>query len=273
MRLCHVLSSSLALFLFLGGSPVFSREESSSSPPTPSPPLPKWTFENCLILSFNSSNFHLHPSLNSTLNVSIPSNASVVKDQSHCGNETQVLMLSWDWLNANGTSLKQNVTLEFGKNNNTKSYAIKDLYGTFYIGKWNESKTVDNKTENITVFSYIYMELPKHSKPLLPTPLNRSYVCVDPGNLTLSSQLKISSSAKFSQLNNTILSTVGLKFDAFRDSKRTPGLYQNPFNCIENRVNDIVPIIVGCVLAFLIAFVLVAYVIGRRRPRSGYIGV
>ncbi|XP_040570509.1 uncharacterized protein Lamp1 [Lepeophtheirus salmonis] len=231
-----------------------------------------WVVEDCIILQFNSSVFTLKPTVNTSLTVDIPSNALVVQEYSNCGNQTQVIALSWKWTNVNGTSLNHNITVEFHRNNDTKSYGIGEIYGVFNVGKWNETKKVGNETQNVTVTSYITMSSEQHSN-ILPTPLNRSYVCLDPGNVTLVSHYKVSTSSRFFTLKNTTLAVVGIKFDAFRHPNGTHGKFQSPYNCIENRVNDVVPIIVGCVLAFLIVFVLVAYVIGRRTPRSGYLSV
>ncbi|CAB4067215.1 unnamed protein product [Lepeophtheirus salmonis] len=190
---------------------------------------------------------HSWPTVNTSLTVDIPSNALVVQEYSNCGNQTQVIALSWKWTNVNGTSLNHNITVEFHRNNDTKSYGIGEIYGVFNVGKWNETKKkVGNETQNVTVTSYITMSSEQHSN-ILPTPLNRSYVCLDPGNVTLVSHYKVSTSSRFFTLKNTTLAVVGIKFDAFRHPNGTHGKFQSPYNCIENRVNDVVPIIVGCV--------------------------
>jgi len=46
--------------------------------------------------------------------------------------------------------------------------------------------------------------------------------------------------------------------------------FDNVENCDMDQVSDIVPIAVGCALAGLVFFVLIAYMIGKRNRQKGY---
>merc|ERR1719342_1400531 len=63
-----------------------------------------------------------------------------------------------------------------------------------------------------------------------------------------------------------------LQLDAFRLSSINVTNFQTPAPCEppEPRPNDLIPIIVGCVLAAMVVVVLVAYLIGRRYRASSY---
>jgi len=52
--------------------------------------------------------------------------------------------------------------------------------------------------------------------------------------------------------------------DAFRPAKTSADSYQEASDCDLNKPNDLIPIIVGCVLAAMVVVVLVAYLVGRR---------
>jgi len=55
-----------------------------------------------------------------------------------------------------------------------------------------------------------------------------------------------------------------LTFDAFRSTNATSAGFQEAAPCPVDKPNDLIPIIVGCVLAAMVVVVLVAYLIGRR---------
>jgi len=55
-----------------------------------------------------------------------------------------------------------------------------------------------------------------------------------------------------------------LTFDAFRSTNATSTGFQEASPCPVDKPNDLIPIIVGCVLAAMVVVVLVAYLIGRR---------
>ena len=70
--------------------------------------------------------------------------------------------------------------------------------------------------------------------------------------------------------NDTRVDVRTVQFDAFRAKDAPHKNFQTPMDC-EYQPNDIVPIVVGVCLAALVVFVIVAYVIGRRRHRQrGY---
>jgi len=61
-----------------------------------------------------------------------------------------------------------------------------------------------------------------------------------------------------------------IQLDAFRPSNLTLANYQTPSPCPANpdAPNDLIPIIVGCVLAAMVVVVLVAYLVGRKYRES-----
>jgi lysosomal-associated membrane protein 1/2 len=60
-----------------------------------------------------------------------------------------------------------------------------------------------------------------------------------------------------------------LQFEAFRTSNSSD-FSENGTRCSEDNVSQLVPIIVGAVLAGLIVVVLIAYLNGRRQSQRGY---
>jgi lysosomal-associated membrane protein 1/2 len=61
-----------------------------------------------------------------------------------------------------------------------------------------------------------------------------------------------------------------IQFDAFRASKTDKTVFQEASPCPTGGSNDLVPIIVGCVLAGMVVVVLVAYLVGRRYRANKY---
>jgi len=59
--------------------------------------------------------------------------------------------------------------------------------------------------------------------------------------------------------------------DAFRANGTASNAYQSASNCSsDGKTNDLIPIIVGCVLAGMVVVVLLAYLVGRRLNKDNY---
>jgi lysosomal-associated membrane protein 1/2 len=90
---------------------------------------------------------------------------------------------------------------------------------------------------------------------------NKRYMCVARQNL-----LSRNESALIDLIE---VSTYSLQVEAFRNSA-SGEFSSGSVRCKADEVSQLVPIIVGAVLAGLIVVVLIAYLIGRRRSRRGY---
>lgn len=197
--------------------------------------------------------------------VDVPADAKVSNKSSHCGNTTQVLSLYWSVVAPNDTTvyLKRNLTIEFSVKPNETYYGVSRVYSRFALGVWKVNKTVYQST--IDIDSGDIPNLMFH------TPLDRSYLCADVGHLELKTTLRYPDSPpEGTKLGNTTVIGQKVQFDAFRTNSTAPPGFRTPMDC-DYMPNDIVPIAVGITLALLVIFILIAYLVGRRRHRQrGY---
>lgn len=237
-----------------------------------------WTVGDCIRIEF-AMEMIIHSNSsdpNQNITVTVPTTAQVkASDLSKaCGNETNILRLTWtDHDPKNGTELSRDLKITFEKNE-TKFYGISRIEANFTYQSWNETVTIhnpDNTTENktITLTSYFYLVADYSKDLILKTPLDRSYLCANPGEIELDTTIIIPGKTLDHLSKSKILSRA-VQFDAFRDKDSPKHNYRTPLDC-EYQPNDIVPIVVGCALAGLVIVVLVAYLVGRRKNRQrGY---
>lgn len=237
-----------------------------------------WSVGNCLMASFDLE-MTIYPNnsdRNASSVLSVPVTASVVSDPNTCqNNETQQLKLAWSDTAQNGTELLRNLTISFHLNKT--DYGINEIYGFFVMGLWNETESHvndKNETVNVTVLHQNILTVDSGKMKdnlLLKTPINRSYLCANPGNVSLSTHLLTNNGSPLGEvMKNTTFFAKTVRFDVFRGPNTTPNVMQTALNC-DYRPNDFVPIGVGIALALLVGFVLTAYLIGRRRVRQrGY---
>jgi len=69
---------------------------------------------------------------------------------------------------------------------------------------------------------------------------------------------------------NVDLKISSVKLDAFR-SNISADVFQSASDCkVTSSTNDLIPIIVGCVLAAMVVIVLIAYLVGRKYNSNNY---
>lgn len=132
----------------------------------------------------------------------------------------------------------------FIKNDTTHKYALARFSGQIFIPDLNRTKPFNTDNREIH----------------FETPVNQSYSC------SLEKQIVVN--------NDTKVTLQEFHLQAFKTSNTTG--FDASVDCTESSQHtpDIVPIIVGCVLALLVIAVLVAYLISRRRSQTrGYLSM
>ncbi|XP_056642701.1 lysosome-associated membrane glycoprotein 2 isoform X1 [Diorhabda sublineata] len=152
-----------------------------------------------------------------------------------CGNNTDILNLRWDG---------NVITMNFTKNATEKKFDLEFIRVSL------------NGTKNNTLI---------HEKPEFKTLLDHSYKCAKLQTLNFTKEHE----------NDTVayLHISHAQFQAF--SNVTGHHFYDAIDCeASNITSDVVPIVVGCVLAILVVVVLVAYLYGRRRCQArGYLSM
>nr|CAD7396482.1 unnamed protein product [Timema cristinae] len=167
----------------------------------------------------------------------------------NCGAEIQTLSLSW----STKTNQTNKFALEFHKNDTTKQFWLAQIDVIIVLDP-KVYPDVQNLTE-LHLVSY---------SPEFNTPVSMSYRCMKKQllNLTL---VQGNTTVATLEISNT-------QFEAFHDKTNT--VFGVAEDCEPPSSPDVVPIAVGCALVALVAIVLVAYLIGRRRSQArGYISM
>ncbi|CAG9823483.1 unnamed protein product [Phaedon cochleariae] len=209
--------------------------------PVPDPSMGNWSvnYENtnhsCLGVDMAGQLEFLEA--NHTMKLNLPPNATA---NGMCSNESDSLVLHWG---------NNNMKMDF-RRMNTSKYEL-GLIKVVLVNLTLPGQAPKNYTlvHNTTEFS---------------TPLSNSYKCAKVQTLNLTEENK----------NDTIayLHVSHVQFQAFRNA--TGHTFDSAIDCDGSVTNDVVPIVVGCVLAALVVMVLVAYLIGRRRCQArGYLSM
>ncbi|XP_065202070.1 LAMP family protein lmp-1-like [Planococcus citri] len=150
------------------------------------------------------------------------------------------IVLEW-----NNSSLEFHFGFEKnGTKKDATKYVLSSFAGDLFIPKYNATKHFNSNT-NETHFE---------------TPVNQSYSC------SAMKQIKVD--------DHTKVTLEDFHLQAFKVSNTTN--FDTSVDCAGNHSStpDIVPIVVGCVLALLVIAVLVAYLISRRRSATrGYLSM
>ncbi|KAG5877766.1 hypothetical protein JTB14_025299 [Gonioctena quinquepunctata] len=165
--------------------------------------------------------------------INVPANATC---SGSCGKEKDVFLLAWN-------KDKNNLEFDFTKSNTSK-FELDSVYVNLTV--------VSNGTETYQLV---------HSKPEFATPLANSYKCKKIQTLNLT---EVNSNKTIAYLHMS-----NVQFQAF--SNNSGQAFASAMDCESSITTDIVPIVVGCVLATLVVMILIAYLIGRRRCQAhGY---
>ena len=230
-----------------------------------------WTVGDCILAQF-AMEVKVHYSSNDSMVVDVSPAAKVNNDVSVCGQARQTLSLAWFEPASNDSSVKLNrsLTIDFGVVANKTHYGIRRLSARFDLASWHE------EVDNVTRTSFVKIDSgadadDDDAKLLFRTPINRSFLCANVGNVELETSLYYDTDLnEATEVANSTLVTKRVQFDAFRPKDKGPHGFRTPHDC-DYHPNDIVPIAVGTVLILLIVGVLVSYFVGRfRYQRSAY---
>nr|CAD7431474.1 unnamed protein product [Timema monikensis] len=167
----------------------------------------------------------------------------------NCGAEIQTLSLSW----STETNQTNKFALEFLKNDTTKQFWLAQIDVIIVLDP-KVYPDVQNLTE-LHLVSY---------SPEFNTPVSMSYRCMKKQLLNLT-MVQGNTTVATLEISNT-------QFEAFHNKTNT--VFGVAEDCEPPSSPDVVPIAVGCALVALVAIVLVAYLIGRRRSQArGYISM
>lgn len=176
----------------------------------------------------------------------IPKNTSA---SGSCGNDSQVMNLAW-YNEGNKSNI---LTVVFKKNVTDSHFMIQNIS---LVLTPSEEIFPSIKDKNITK---LY-----NNKTEFSTPLSKSYRCAKEQSFNL---LQDGTNVT---IGNIELSHVQL--EAFH--KTMDGSFGAAEDCEGSSSPDIVPIAVGCALVGLVAIVLIAYLVGRRRSQArGYLSM
>lgn len=173
---------------------------------------------------------------NVTTKLNVPSNATVNHTLSSC--ESNVIYLTFHGNSFSLTFVEEEEEKKVIGKQATISYIVSDHT---FPGAPDIGQTKHESADNLTLFK---------------VSLGKSYLC------------KAGDKINFGK--STIASLTMVQVEAFKNS--TSGDFSSSEECTsDEKINDIVPIAVGCALALLVIIVLIAYLVGRQRTRqSGY---
>ncbi|CAH1098862.1 unnamed protein product [Psylliodes chrysocephalus] len=174
---------------------------------------------------------------NATKKINLPVGA--IADGS-CDEKRDAINLKWD---------KNVFSLTFDKRNDSK-FELESIEAKFF------NLSLLNGAKNYSLV---------HNTPEFGTPLGNSYKCakVQTFNLTEKDDNKTVAYLHISHVQmQAFANNTGHKFDTAVDCEASP------------ITSDVVPIVVGCVLAALVIMIMVAYLVARRRCQArGYLSI
>jgi len=240
----------------------------------------RWMVEDgCLALKM-SAEIKLYPNSSHIYTTrSVPVSATVSNTSSCLSktNTTQVITLEWSHTDpASGQPLTSNISIIFSMNTTStiptygisKVTAMFQLTGNFSAPSHNNTSN-QNATNQEKLFGEKFIEIT--TGPLSPmrlaVPTNRSYLCEESLLLEMSSQLLTidADGLHGEDLQQSSLTMKTIQFDGFRAATIPDSELQTSIPCAKSNPSDLVPIVVGGGLAGLVLFIVVCYVMGRRK--------
>ncbi|XP_072388803.1 lysosome-associated membrane glycoprotein 1-like isoform X2 [Diabrotica undecimpunctata] len=201
--------------------------------PVPEPSIGKWSLnytnstDSCLLMDA-ALQIEIPNGNLTSLKINIPFNATAM---GNCGKDLDVLILVWE---------ENIINMNFVQNATDKKFALGSIAGSVNV-------TLSNGTSQILNVT--------HKKSEFSTMLDHSYKCAKVQTLNLT--------AVGSNDTIALLHISHVQFQAF--SNVTQHKFYDAIDCEASAItSDVVPIVVGCVLALLVVVVLVAYLVGRR---------
>ncbi|CAH1186585.1 unnamed protein product [Phyllotreta striolata] len=203
--------------------------------PVPDPSIGNWTVKDgnnsCFVMD---AAIQIEYPVNTTNKINIPVNSTLI---GACNKMDDVIVLKWE---------KNVFTMNFTKDVNASKFALASIRADLF------NLSLPNGTfKNVTLI---------HNVSEFGTPLGNSYKCKKVQTLNLTGEANMTGYLHISHLQmQAFANTTGHKFDSAIDCEASP------------ITSDVVPIVVGCVLAALVVMIMVAYLVARRRCQArGY---
>jgi len=178
--------------------------------------------------------------------VNIPQNANA---SGIFGNLTQSLNITW----LNNDNVTNQFIIRFEKNDTTNRYMITNI--TMSVTPTEDE--FPGFKDNATIILY-------NNKTEFSTPLHKSYHCAKEQTFDLMK--------RGNNITSGAVTLSHVKLEAFREKRDY--VFDTAEDCEKSSSSDVVPIAVGCALVGLVAIVLIAYLVGRRRSQTrGYLSM
>eukprot|EP00092_Neocalanus_flemingeri_P090704 GFUD01114890.1.p1 GENE.GFUD01114890.1~~GFUD01114890.1.p1 ORF type:complete len:317 (-),score=71.10 GFUD01114890.1:139-1044(-) len=237
-----------------------------------------WMVENCLAVKMvaqmklypNNSNIVVTKNIPALAKVSPTSSCSYVNSTT-----TQFLNLEWSEADPSSGILSRNLSLYFYLNNTIPPMYTVSMITSMYqlsrdkvLGKMSPGQnTTDMASQSVSKF--IRMTTATMNPLQLLVPKNRSFLCEESFTVEMMAELITTDGTPPVKLKKAMLKISSFQFDAFRPTSLPSLQFQPATSC--SSPNDLVPIVVGCSLAGLVLFIVIGYLMGRRKPEvKGY---
>jgi len=227
--------------------------------------------ENCLALKMSAElNVSVDlPTVPTTIS-SVPFLATVANTSSclvgSSAMPSQVISLRWyDQDSGTGRHLARNISLQFSLDNTTSNtlYGISRVSAMYEISVNKVGPEDDSTTDGSSKF--VKMTTGVLSTLQYPSTLHRSFVCQEPKTLEMRSQLISDEGLVLRKLQPSSVVIRHIQFDGFRPEAIPMNESQVITSCRQVDPTDLVPILVGGGLAGVVLFIVVGYLVGRRK--------
>eukprot|EP00092_Neocalanus_flemingeri_P040659 GFUD01044270.1.p1 GENE.GFUD01044270.1~~GFUD01044270.1.p1 ORF type:complete len:323 (-),score=85.30 GFUD01044270.1:95-1018(-) len=237
-----------------------------------------WMVENCLAVKMvakmmlypNNSNIVVTKNIPALAKVSPTSSCSYVNSTT-----TQVLTLEWSEADPSSGILSRNLSLYFYLNNTIPPMYTVSMVTSMYqlsrnkvLGKMSPGRNTTD-LESRSDSNFIRMTTTIMNPLQFMVPKNRSFLCEESLTVEMMAELITTDGTPDEKLQKAMLTISSFQFDAFRPTTLSTILpspqFQAATSCSSPSASDLVPIVVGCSLAGLVFFIMIGYLVGRRK--------
>eukprot|EP00092_Neocalanus_flemingeri_P040657 GFUD01044268.1.p1 GENE.GFUD01044268.1~~GFUD01044268.1.p1 ORF type:complete len:319 (-),score=90.15 GFUD01044268.1:120-1034(-) len=236
-----------------------------------------WMVENCLAVKMVAQ-IKLYPNNSNivvTKNIPALAKVSPTSSCSYMNSTTmQVITLEWSETDQSSEILARNLSLYFSLNNTIPPKYTVSMITSMYqlssnkvLGKMSPGQnTTDLESKSDSKF--IRMTTTTMNPLQFMVPKNRSFLCEESLTVEMMAELITTDGTPDEKLQKAMLTISSFQFDAFRPTTSTilpSPQFQPATSCSSPSATDLVPIVVGCSLAGLVFFIMVGYLVGRRK--------
>jgi len=224
--------------------------------------------------------------------IHIPVSARVSDKMSHCSqdmNDNMTIAVEWSDKIGYEENLFRKVALTFsigGKANTSSLYGLKKVEAEIEMPIFDIMKNNISSKETVPLYEevtkVVFMSTGILDDLQIPVPLHRSSLCDNQLTLEMKAEMRKGlayASSKTSERNcstKSYLHIKSIKFDAFRPIDMPTDDYQPSVACADPENSfDLFPLEVGCVLSGAVLFIIISYLLGRRKKEQcqGYINI